>query len=246
MLSSGVSKRKIARALHISRNTVDKYATGNPEHLAQRTSKAFAGLHSFQSEIISLLDQGYYKKEICQYLSSLGYTGKLTQFYDYCHFLTDEGLISTPILLNRNELIDSGAKQKYHYVTRQQIFRSIWSDQDTIPDSDWKILHEHYPIINVVVECIRDFRSLFDSKDQTDLEVFIAKYKDSSYKVISRFSLSLQKDFAPVCQAVISSYSNGFVEGVNNKLKMIKRVGYGRSSLNLLKAKMILSSFFDP
>lgn len=246
MLSEGVSKRKIARALHISRNTVDKYTTGNPEHLAQITSKAFASLHPFQSEIICLLKQGYFKKEICQYLSNFGYTGKMTQFYDYCHFLTDEGLVSTPIKLNRNELMDSDTKQKYHYVTRQQIFRSIWSDQDTISYSDWKILHKHYPIISVADECIRDFRSLFDSKDKTDLEVFIAKYKGSSCKALSRFSLSLEKDFASVCQAVISPYSNGFVEGVNNKLKMIKRVGYGRSSLNLLKAKMILSSFFNP
>ena len=36
--------------------------------------------------------------------------------------------------------------------------------------------------------------------------------------------------------------SNGFVEGTNSKLKMIKRTMYGRSGKELLAAKLILSN----
>ena len=38
---------------------------------------------------------------------------------------------------------------------------------------------------------------------------------------------------------VVSDLSNGFVEGINNKIKMVKRVMYGRCKLPLLKAKLI-------
>ena len=36
--------------------------------------------------------------------------------------------------------------------------------------------------------------------------------------------------------------SNGFVEGTNSKLKMIKRTMYGRCGKELLAAKLILSN----
>ena len=38
--------------------------------------------------------------------------------------------------------------------------------------------------------------------------------------------------------AVAYEYSNGFVEGTNSKLKMIKRTMYGRCGRKLLEAKL--------
>jgi transposase len=40
--------------------------------------------------------------------------------------------------------------------------------------------------------------------------------------------------------AVASPLSNGFVEGTNNKLKMVKRMMYGRCGIRLLRAKLML------
>lgn len=51
------------------------------------------------------------------------------------------------------------------------------------------------------------------------------------------------RDFDAVDLVVSSNLSNGFIEGINNKIKLIKRVMFGRCSLLLLKAKMILPYF---
>lgn len=53
------------------------------------------------------------------------------------------------------------------------------------------------------------------------------------------------KDIEPISNTVVKEYNNGFVEGTNNKLKMIKRQSYGRSKLELLKVKIILQSFLS-
>ncbi|WP_062276706.1 transposase [Flexilinea flocculi] len=50
----------------------------------------------------------------------------------------------------------------------------------------------------------------------------------------------LMNDYEAVQNAVIYPYSNGFVEGCNNRLKMIKRTMYGRARISLLRAKIIL------
>lgn len=60
------------------------------------------------------------------------------------------------------------------------------------------------------------------------LYLFIEKYKNSNLKELVRFVSGLEKDLSAVENAVASPLSNGFVEGKNSKLKMIKRTMYGR------------------
>lgn len=72
------------------------------------------------------------------------------------------------------------------------------------------------------------------------LLLFIEKYCHSEISSLKSFAKGLLKDIDAVENSVASPLSNGFVEGINNKLKMIKRMIYGRASLQLLRAKLIL------
>ena len=72
------------------------------------------------------------------------------------------------------------------------------------------------------------------------LYLFIEKYKNSDLKELSRLASGLEKDLSAVENAIASPLSNGFVEGTNSKLKMIKRTMYGRCGKELLTAKLIL------
>ena len=63
--------------------------------------------------------------------------------------------------------------------------------------------------------------------------------KKSSIKELSRFADGLERDLDAVENSVASPLSNGFVEGTNSKLKMVKRTMYGRCNKNLLAAKLM-------
>ena len=69
--------------------------------------------------------------------------------------------------------------------------------------------------------------------DPEQLETFINDYESSP---IQGFIEGIKKDIAPVKNAISHSASSGFVEGNNNKFKLIKRILYGRANLvNLFK-----------
>ena len=72
------------------------------------------------------------------------------------------------------------------------------------------------------------------------LYLFIEKHLASGILSFKSCSKGLLKDIEAVENSVASPLSNGFVEGVNNKLKMIKRTMYGRGSLQVLRAKLML------
>ena len=71
------------------------------------------------------------------------------------------------------------------------------------------------------------------------LYLFIDRYKYSSLKELASVASGLEKDIAAVENAVASDLSNAFVEGTNNKVKMVKRTMYGRCSKKLLAAKLM-------
>ena len=51
-------------------------------------------------------------------------------------------------------------------------------------------------------------------------------------------------DIDAVKKGIELQYNNGLAEGSVNKIKVIKRVMYGRNSFELLKAKVLLIKYF--
>jgi transposase len=61
----------------------------------------------------------------------------------------------------------------------------------------------------------------------------------SDAEVMKRFSAGLKKDLAAVRAGLTESRSTGPVEGFINKLKLLKRQGYGRANFDLLRARAL-------
>ncbi len=69
--------------------------------------------------------------------------------------------------------------------------------------------------------------------DENKIDEFIKKYEKSKLNSLCN---GLKKDIAAVKNAISSKISSGFVEGNNNKFKLIKRIVYGKMNLvNLFK-----------
>ncbi|WP_051508963.1 transposase [Xylanibacter oryzae] len=52
------------------------------------------------------------------------------------------------------------------------------------------------------------------------------------------FCRGLVSDYDAIKNAIFRPFSNGLVEGINNKIKVVKLSMYGRASNKLLKIKM--------
>ncbi len=70
------------------------------------------------------------------------------------------------------------------------------------------------------------------------LYLFIEQHCKSVIKAIKSFAEGLKRDIDAVENAVAYDYSNGFLEGTNRRLKMIKRTMYGCCRKQLLEAKL--------
>lgn len=239
---AGYSKRAISKILHCSRNTVSKYLEGDYDSLCRKNFHS--GMDPFYDYIIKELSSGMSRKDVLRNLVQKGYKGGHTAAYDYMNKIIKRFHIDIAVYRSSSpDAIQKKKKlQKYDHISRNGIFRFLWMNLE-ITDSHKSYLMDTYPQLRILISCIREFREIFQRRNMAYLYLFIEKYKNSDLKELSRFASGLEKDLSAVENAVASPLSNGFVEGTNSKLKMIKRTMYGRCGKELLAAKLILSSY---
>ena len=72
------------------------------------------------------------------------------------------------------------------------------------------------------------------------LESQIKKAATDNFSHINSFITGIKKDYDAVKNSILYQESNGVVEASVNKLKLIKRIMYGRCSFELLKSKTLM------
>ncbi len=244
-LAEGCSKREISRRLGICRKTVRKYAIGEPKELSEAGFQS-SKLDKYLDEILKCLNNsGYTKKETIEYIQKIGYADSIRNAYEYLKKVEEASgknfkpqpyvRKKTKTLMNRSGSVG----EKHDFITRNGIFRFLWMN-DELTENHKEFLFEKYPILYEIKKCIQSFRQIYQTRNMPLLYVFIETYKKCDISSFKSFAQGLENDLEAVENSVASNLSNGFVEGTNNKLKMIKRTMYGRCGIQLLRAKNIL------
>ena len=236
--AAGYSNRKIGGLLGMSRVTVSKYVHGGFESLCRKEFRS--NLHIYHDYIVKSLEAGMSRKDIYRNVVTKGYDGKQTAAYDYMNKVIE--YYGIDISIGKSTSADSIQSRKelqnYDYFTRAELFRSLWMNFEILP-AHKEYVFSKYPQLYELNICIKEFRQIFDEGRMPLLYLFIEKYRSSEIKALSVFATGMEKDIDAIENAVSSSLSNGFVEGTVSKLKMVKRVMYGRCRRILLTAKLM-------
>lgn len=239
LYASGYSINKIAKTLKHSRNTVSKYIHSNKDSLG---TNAYS---EYEDQIIKSLISGKDRKTIYREIQEKGFNRGMTMFYEYCRKIAEANGIKITRSDNNDVSEEQKAKQKRllqkAFISRKSIFKYIWNNEElNISDDIQDKLFNQFPLIIELKKCVREFDNIFKSHYHSFMYSFINKYIYSKHKLLATFAKGLERDLDAVENAVSFSFSNGFVEGTNNKLKTIKRTMYGRCNSQLLAAKLIL------
>ena len=85
-------------------------------------------------------------------------------------------------------------------------------------------------------DVIESFHGMLCRKSKDDLEAWIDR---AARSLVASFANGVICDRAAVPNAIISKWSNGQAKGQITKLKLIKRLMYGRGKLDLLEARIV-------
>lgn len=133
---------------------------------------------------------------------------------------------------------------KCHYELNDVEFKNVlcfqkWQTERSIVDtlvSFDNTFHESYAIYQWLLQAYRN-------KDFEHFKSLVKRKKaDPSLSKVMRTSLhTLNQHLEEIGHTLTYSFSNGPLEGINNKIKNIKRTGYGFRNFYSLKARIVLA-----
>jgi transposase len=86
---------------------------------------------------------------------------------------------------------------------------------------------------------VQQFAQMLRPRMGEQLDGWLEQVKTSQISELQRFVASVERDKAAVIAGLTLPQNNGLVEGKVNKLKLIKRMGYGRTKLPLLRQRVL-------
>jgi transposase len=90
-----------------------------------------------------------------------------------------------------------------------------------------------------------DFRTIFETVASREcaadeLEAWIAKAEQSGLKRLTKFVTTLRNWWDVILNYFHDHITSGFVEGMNNKIKLIKRAGFGYRNFEHFRLRVLM------
>lgn len=229
LFGKGVGISVIAEALGLDRKTVRRYAhAATPEdvpvgsnHRESRVQPHLAYLHQRWNE--GCTDA----VRLCGEIRALGYRGSERTVRRHLQTLRAAGL---PAPTTSQEL------------TVRQATRLLTSHPEHLDDDSTlrlKDLLTRCPELDAVADCVRTFAEMMTERRGQGLADWLGRAHATGFPALSSLARGLRQDSAAVTAGLTLEWNSGRVEGNVNRIKRIKRDGYGRAGFDLLRLQIL-------
>ncbi len=237
MALAGYPIEQIASQMHRAHKTIQNYL--NPDFSVTNghyNVRIPGKLAPYENEVIKLRSQGLTYPQIHDIICKKGYTGSVASLR---MFMQKE----------RTRMHEQNETEKPHseYVQRKSLCQLVYKkleDIGTITVKQYQEVLKKYPLLSELYTLTKDFCNVIFSKKPTKLDEWINAAQKYDIPELQTFINGIKKDITAVKNGIIYSYNNGLAEGSVNKIKVIKRIMYGRNSFELLKAKVLFGELF--
>lgn len=227
----GFNNGEIAGLVGIHRATVAKYLKEdfNPSSPYYNTSIP-SKIKPYAGDIKDMLCEGKTFRQISEAIRQKGYDGADSTIR---MFATRERKIMKEIAKEGM----TGEKIERRWLV-SLLYRPIDEVASLSGEQLDRIIAE-YPIIGRVYDAVSGFKQMLFGKKESELDKWLEETEALEIDELCSFVNGTRNDAAAVRNAISLDYNNGLAEGSVNKLKVVKRIMYGRNSFELLKGKLL-------
>jgi transposase len=234
--AKGVSVAQIARTVGISRMTVYKYLRERPP---QRKRHSVHGkqrvLEPYEPYLLQRWQEGCRMATVLwREIRAHGFTYSVSNVQRFVAELRREG----PPATGRPRT----ALTKPHGPPPRLVAALVLRRPEQRTDEQrayLKQLRTEDPAIVTAVDLAEDFLVMLRRREGERLAAWLEKAEASDIEELRRFAGKLRADQDAVQAGLTLRHSNGQTEGQVNRLKLVKRQGYGRASFDLLRKRVL-------
>lgn len=209
-----------------------------------------SSLDPYKGYLLEQWQQGHQQtKQLFTDIQRQGYQGSYATVARYTRQLRQSQPQNQPSPETLNDLPGRGPAPQNPTAssTSLSVCRAAWlvlQRAETLTAEQEQTLEQlcQQPELTDAITLAQGFIELVRQRLPEDFDGWLAKAANSSSKVFQTFAKGLKEDYDAVKAALTLDVSNGPVEGLINRLKMLKRQMFGRAGLDLLARRFILTS----
>ena len=237
LAKAGYPIEQIATMMHHTHKTIQNYLNPDYSIINGHYHVRIPGkLAPYEKDVIELRSKGLTYPQIHKILCEKGYTGSVASLR---MFMQKE-----KTRIHRPEEQD---KTPSEFIQRKSLCQLIYKKLEnitTITAKQYEQALKKYPTLSGLYALVKDFYGAIFSKKPEKIDSWIESAKKYDIPELQTFVEGLLKDLQAIKNGITYPYNNGLAEGSVNKIKVIKRIMYGRSSFDLLKAKVLFHELF--
>ncbi len=225
-----LSQKEIAGRLAIGVRTVQRWQGRETYPASQPRRKRRSIFDPYAPYVLSRWQQGCRDVSLLwQEIQDQGFKGSLHTVYRFVKALRQES-----VSLPAPSVLDPVSVQKVVWLIARP-YEKLKANERT----DLAELCQASQELAALYTLVQSLGQMLRKREGHRLQDWMKQVAESRFREVQRFAQRLQPDKEEVLAGLTSVYSNGQVEGQVNKLKLIKRMGYGRASFPLLRQRVL-------
>ena len=237
LYSMGHTANEISRLTGHTWKTVTKYLQEDCSLSSARYDQRLPGkLTLYEQTVLEMRSKGVTYSKIHEYIASKGYTGTEASLRV---FMQKERTHQQKIEKQHNEPTE--------YIPRKFLCQLIYRELEQVKElthEQYDAALKKYPILSDLYALLKGFHRIVFSQKGDELDSWISLASTYHINELDSYLAGLKKDLEAVKNGINQKYNNGLAEGSVNKIKLTKRIMYGRSSFLLLRAKILLNEHY--
>ena len=247
LCAQGWPQAAIAQEVGVSERTVRRFLRRPdlPDTPPRRKGFGRGILDPYKTQLLEWWNAGIRRpQELMVLLQQQGFTGSVRTLQRYVSGLREAQGLPPSRVQPDNSLPKVIDPQSPPFTPRQAAYLLVLKPENREPEETelLQLLTQQQPDLAAVVYLANEFLHLLRQRQPEALDDWLKKAMTSAFKPFQSFAAGLLDDYAAVKACLILDVSNGPVEGLNNRLKMLKRQMYGRAGLELLAKRFIMDS----
>lgn len=237
----GFCPTAISKKLHIARQTATKYY--GMDELPGRVRHERRDFYKYDAYVEEESGKERALAEIYKEVCAKGFRCGSRHFYTHYKYLSDrlrklrargfkpgrmpKPVDRRPVLLPPKAISDI-------------IARSVYGKE--IKDTEELLIKRllHFDWFSQIYNAAKDFYRIITGSETGELIRWMKKYWKTQSHSLKTFLVGIKLDFKAVQNTIRQNVTNGITEGFVNKVKVVKRIMYGRAGIDLLKRKMVM------
>ena len=237
----------IATAVGVSRRTVQRYLSlpDFPEIPPRRPTFGRSILDPYKPMVLRLWNAGNTQSKALMGLLKLqGYTGTLRTLQRYLCSLRQAQGVPKKRVLPKQGLPNVIDLQMPPLTARRAAYLLIKRTENRDDDEAERValLAQQHPDLARAIQVTDEFLDVLRHQRADRFDTWLFEALTCRLRPLQKFAEGLLDDYAAVKASLLMPVSNGPVEGINNRLKMLKRQMYGRAGQELLAKRLIAPS----